>query len=170
MDLSFLLIALITAASGVAAVSLRKPIHCGLCTALTFLSTGALYLYLKAEYLGLVQLLVYVGAVAVLILFTILLTRPAPRWDVPPPLKRASFWHGALIAMTVTGLIGMAMTGWHPVLVESQATLSIHDLGTELAGNYMRPLLLVGVLLTAALVGAVLLASTDEEEKKEDRP
>ena len=170
MDLSFLLIALITAGSGVAAVSLRKPIHCGLCTALTFLSTGALYLYLKAEYLGLVQLLVYVGAVAVLILFTILLTRPAPRWDVPPPLKRASFWHGALIAMTVTGLIGMAMTGWHPVLVESQATLSIHDLGTELAGNYMRPLLLVGVLLTAALVGAVLLASTDEEEKKEDRP
>lgn len=168
MDIPFLIIGLITAASAAGAVSLRKPIHCGLCAALAFLATGALYLYLNAEYLGLVQLLVYVGAVAVLILFTILLTRPAPRWDVPPPLRRASFWQGAFIALTATGLLAAAIVAYQPAAPPLPAEpLSIHALGVELTSHYMHPLLLVGLLLTAALIGAVLLAAAEEDEKEQ---
>src|ERR1044072_2176148 len=74
---AFFVLAAVTLAGAICAMSLRNLVHCGLCLALTFAGLAAIYLQLTAEFVGLAQLLVYVGAVAILIVFTILLTRNA---------------------------------------------------------------------------------------------
>src|SRR3974377_2234991 len=73
--LAFALIAFVTLASAVAAMSLRNLVHCALALTVTFGGLAPAYLALSAQFVGFAQLLVYVGAVAILIVFAILLTR-----------------------------------------------------------------------------------------------
>jgi len=75
MDAVFAILAILTVAGAVAAMSLRNLVHCALALAVTFAGLAALYLRLNAQFVGLVQVLVYIGAVAILIVFAILLTR-----------------------------------------------------------------------------------------------
>src|SRR5438067_12253113 len=72
---AFISIAILTLAGALAAACLRKLIHAALCLVVAFLGQAAFYFFLGAEFVGLVQVFVYVGAVAVLSVFTILLTR-----------------------------------------------------------------------------------------------
>ena len=74
MSLAFVIIACLTVASAVAAMSLRNLVHCALALALTLAGLAACYLQLGAQFVGFAQILVYVGAVAILIVFAILLT------------------------------------------------------------------------------------------------
>src|SRR5580693_711780 len=77
MTASFLILAMMTLAGGVAAMTLRRLVHCALALTVAFAGLAGLYLNLGAEFAGLAQLLVYVGAIAILIVFAILLT-PTP--------------------------------------------------------------------------------------------
>ena len=93
MTVPFAIIAFLTLASAVAAMSLRNLVHCALTLMVTFAGLAALYLQLGAQFVGFAQILVYLGAVAILIVFAILLTRasepPRPRVDrnQPPPSR-----------------------------------------------------------------------------------
>src|SRR5713226_2890235 len=75
MPLVFVLLSIMTLAGAVAAMSLRNLVHCALALTVTFAGLAALYLQLNAQFVGFAQVLVYVGAVAILIVFAILLTR-----------------------------------------------------------------------------------------------
>src|SRR5437762_8838740 len=75
MQAAFIIIAAFTIASAIAAMSFRNLVHCALSLILAFSGLACLYLQLHAEFVGLVQVLVYIGAVAILIVFAILLTR-----------------------------------------------------------------------------------------------
>src|SRR3954451_19061370 len=72
---AFIVIAILTLAAALAAATLSRVIHAALMLAVAFVGVAAFFFLLGAEFLGLVQVLVYVGAVAILIVFTILLTR-----------------------------------------------------------------------------------------------
>src|SRR5688572_15206756 len=88
MDAAFVTIAGLIVISALAAMTLRNLVHCALCLTITFAGLAALYLKLNAQFVGLAQVLVYVGAVAILIVFAILLTRSddqAPRSTVVSP-------------------------------------------------------------------------------------
>jgi NADH-quinone oxidoreductase subunit J len=161
MSAPFLIIALLMLAGAAGAVALPRPIHCGLCAAFSFLATGAMFLYLDAAFIGLVQLIVYVGAVAVLILFTILLTRPLPEPGEAPPLKRPSFPGGALAALAAAALMTVAVVFFKPPqpAVAAGPVLSIEAIGVALVTDQVVALLLTGVLLSAALIGAIILAA-----------
>src|SRR2546423_3986416 len=97
---AFIIIAIFTLSGALAAACLRKLIHAALCLVVAFIGLAAFYFFLGAEFVGLVQVFVYVGAVAVLIVFTILLTR---REDE----ETSGFnWAGALVAVVVfAGLV-----------------------------------------------------------------
>src|SRR5207344_1809617 len=98
--IAFALIAIFTLAGALAAACLRKLIHAALCLVLAFLGLAAFYFLLGAEFVGLVQVFVYVGAVAVLIVFTILLTRHEDE-DSP-----GFNWSGAFVAIVIfAGLV-----------------------------------------------------------------
>lgn len=166
MPVPFVIIAAVIALSALAAVLLPKPIHCGLCAALSFLGTGALFLYLDAAFIGLVQLIVYVGAVAVLILFTILLTNPQADPGEPPPVFRQNFAGGALAALAAVSLMVVAVLFFKaPAAAEAEPTLAIQAIGVSLATGQVVALLLVGLLLSAALIGAVILAAPETEDQ-----
>jgi NADH:ubiquinone oxidoreductase subunit 6 (subunit J) len=156
---AFIAIAVFTLAGALAVACLRKLIHAALCLVIAFLGLAAFYFFLGAEFVGLVQVFVYVGAVAVLIVFTILLTR---REDE----DAADFnWAGVIVAVAVfaglawTILKTPALSVAAPVL----EPLTVKRIGEVLMTNYVWPLQCVGLLLTAALIGALVLVM---EEKR----
>lgn len=75
MTIVFGIIIAVTVGAGVAAMAMRHLVHCALCLALSLAGLAALYLRLHAEFVGFAQVLVYVGAVAILIVFAVFLTR-----------------------------------------------------------------------------------------------
>ncbi|MCX7865501.1 MAG: NADH-quinone oxidoreductase subunit J [Limisphaera sp.] len=158
MSVVFGLTALLTLASALAAVMLRNLIHAALALAVTFAGVAAVYLQLGAEFLGFAQVLIYIGAVAILIVFAVLLTRGG---EVPVGGVHASrWWVGALVALAVLATVGWATSSMAlpRELQTTPPTLAVGRLGEALMGRWVVALQVLGVLLTAALIGAVLLA------------
>jgi NADH-quinone oxidoreductase subunit J len=165
MTPAFIIIAVLTVASAVAAMTLRNLVHCALALGITFAGLAALYLQLSAQFVGFAQILVYVGAVAILIVFAILLTRSgesssasifSDSWIIGLGVAAAVF---AVLAAMIrkSRLVGAA------VPVEPDA--AVRSIGDKMMGQYVLPLEVVGLLLTAALIGAVLIAMKDEKSR-----
>ena len=156
---AFVVIAILTLAAALAAASLPKLIHAALSFAAAFVGIAAFFFLLGAEFVGLVQVFVYVGAVAVLIVFTILLTRR----DADTPGKFN--WGGVVVAIAVfVGLVWAILRTSTPALaVPPIEALTVKRIGEILMTDYIWPLQCVGVLLTAALIGALILVM---EEKR----
>jgi NADH-quinone oxidoreductase subunit J len=156
---AFFIIAALTLSAALAAGCLRQLIHAALSFALTLVGVAAFYFLLGAEFVGLVQIFVYVGAVAVLIVFTILLTRHDLEKD------RGFNWGGVVIAAAVfVGLLWAIMQASEfSVAAQPMAALTVGQIGQGLMSDYVWPLQCVGLLLTAALVGALVLVM---EEKR----
>ena len=155
---AFVAIAILTLAAALAAATLRKLMHAALCFALMFVGISAFFFLLGAEFVGLVQIFVYIGAVAVLIVFTILLTRH----DVE---KVRSFkWGGVIVAISVfAGLVwAIAKTKSLPLSPPKFEPVTVHRIGELLMTTYVWPLQCVGVLLTAALIGALILVMEEK--------
>jgi len=163
MTWPFPIIAALTVASAIAAMSLRNLVHCALALTVTFAGLAAFYLQLDAQFVGFAQILVYIGAVAILIVFAILLTRgsePAGHSIV------SSSWVGGLaIAIIVFGVLsGMVLSSKALALkVSALPPTTVREIGDQLMSKYILPLEVVGLLLTAALIGAVLIAMREKE-------
>lgn len=165
MSASFAIIAVVTIAAAVAAMSLRNLVHCALALALAFAGLGAAYLQLDAEFAGFAQILVYVGAVAILIVFAILLTRGA---DAPQQGIVSSGWlSGAIVTAAVLGVLiyAIAKSSVDRRTIPSPPAASVQQIGHALMTKYVLPLEVVGLLLTAALIGAVIIAMKEEGKK-----
>jgi NADH-quinone oxidoreductase subunit J len=165
MSATFLILAAITLIGACAAMMLRGMVHCALAAAIAFAGLGTLYLNLGAQFLGLAQLLVYVGAIAVLIVFVILLTRGG---DSDAKLLPQ-------VALPLTGLVVagclFAVLAWavfHSSAIRSAGPLTapatVRELGTVLMDGYVLPLEVIGLMLTAALIGAVILAMKEKQD------
>ena len=158
MTLPFAIIAGVTVGSAIAAMSLRNLVHCALSLVLTFAGLAALFLQLNAEFVGFAQVLVYIGAVAILIVFAILLTRGG---GVEPPAPVAA---GAGWGIGIAVLAFLAMAGAITSSIVTQRTAPaeraapVRAIGDRLMTDYILPLEVVGLLLTAALIGAVIIA------------
>ena len=155
---AFAAIAILTLAAALAAATLQKLMHAALSFAVMFVGISAFFFLLGAEFVGLVQIFVYIGAVAVLIVFTILLTRQ----DVEK--IRGFKWGGVLVAIAVfAGLVwAIAKTkSLSPVLPQIEP-VTVQRIGELLMTNYVWPLQCVGVLLTAALIGALILVMEEK--------
>lgn len=155
---AFIIIAILTLAAALAAATLPKLMHAALSFAVTFLGIAAFFFLLGAEFVGLVQVLVYIGAVAVLIVFTILLTRRDVEKD------RGFNWSGVVVAIAVfSGLIWAILRTQSLSGVEPEMpVLTVKHIGEMLMTGYVWPLLCVGLLLTAALIGALVLVMEDK--------
>src|SRR3954453_22673110 len=102
MGITFAIIAALTLVSAIAAMSLRNLVHCALSLAVAFAGIAAMYLQLDAQFIGFAQILVYIGAVAILIVFAILLTRSS---ETPQPVISRSGIGGIAIALLVFGTL-----------------------------------------------------------------
>ena len=164
MDFVFWLLAAITVGGALAAVLLRNLVHCALALTVAFGGLALLFLDLDAQFAGFAQILVYIGAVAILVVFAILLTRSS---ETP---KDGGVFSRTWFAGLVIAAAAFAVLGW--ALLQSQAglssataapTVTVLQIGTALMGRYVLPLEIVALLLTAALIGAVIVARHEKE-------
>ncbi len=152
--------------SGALVVTVKNIFHAALYLALTLFAVAALYVTLGAYFLAAIQVLVYIGAVVVLAIFVINLTRALTR--AATTLTRRWVIPSALVSALTACLIGVAVlkspaAGPAPALPAGDPTAS---LGRQLLGAYVLPFEVVSVLLLSALIAAITVVSKDREEEK----
>ena len=158
----FLLVALFTLGSGFMVVTTRNLIHAALWLISTLFGVAVVFALLNAGFLAVVQVVVYIGAIAILFIFAVMLTRKEMR-DQGPQMNR-NWWFGALIAVSTFGGLFFLLQGWNGLSKTAADFPSGFDAVSEL-GNalvspnaYVLPFEVASVLLVAALVGAVYVA------------
>jgi NADH-quinone oxidoreductase subunit J len=155
-------LAVVGSIAAIAVVPARNVVHAALYLVVTLLSVGAVYLLLGAEFLGWVQILIYVGAIVILFLFGLMLTKAPIGRDV---LDNHQRWLAAIVGVLVfAGLVFLVQDAFpvqDAVAGESfQATTGL--IGDALFRRYVLPFEAVSFLLLAALIGAIVLARKDD--------
>ena len=166
MSLSFAIIAVFTVAGALAALTLRNLVHCVLALVLAFTGLAGLYLQLGAQFVGFAQILVYVGAVAILIVFAILLTRSH---ESATRLAASRIWlASSLVAATVFGILAWSIrsSAISQLPISRRPEITVRQIGDALMSPFVLPLEVLGLLLTAALVGAVTIAMRETRRTK----
>ena len=164
--LTFFILGVLTIVGAAAALMLRNLVHCVLALVLAFVGLAGLYLQLGAQFIGFAQVLVYVGAVAILVVFAILLTRGADSSSesIVSPSWLASCSVSALVFGILAWTIHFSVASGR--LVPPQPEVTVKRIGEALMSRFALPLEVVGLLLTAALVGAVTIAVQERKEMK----
>ena len=162
--ITFYVLAVLTLTSGLLVVSLRNIVHAALALIATFFFVAWLYLLMNADLLWVAQLLIYAGAIPVLIVFAIMFTRRSMS-DTSNVDTRNRILAGVLAGGIFFLLLAVLVpAGWHyaawPNLNGTTATI-----GNQLVNVYAIPFELISVLLLAALVGAVVLARREEDRE-----
>src|ERR1700691_2598749 len=163
MSILFYLIAALSVAGALAAVLLKNTVHCALALTVAFAGLALLFLELDAQFAGFAQILIYIGAVAILVVFAILLTRGS---DTPKDtVYGQSPFIGLVTAAGVFAVLGWAVLRSTAVLPRetTKPNVTVMDIGNALMGRYVLPLEIVALLLTAALIGAVIVAMHEKE-------
>ena len=158
--LTFYIMAFITVVSAVLVVFMSRPLHNVLFMIMTMLGLAGLFLLLHAEFIALVQVIVYAGAVMVLFMFVVMLLN-LDRLGRSDQKKSVRGWAGALVGLAVfavllTAIKYMQVTPSKPEAIVTPSNTSA--LAKELFTTYLLPFEIASVLLLAAMIGAVLLA------------
>jgi NADH:ubiquinone oxidoreductase subunit 6 (subunit J) len=157
----FVIFSLVTLGAALAVVTSKNLFHSALFLILSFVGVASLYVLLEAPFLAAVQILVYVGAIAILIVFAIMLTRRLMARDL---VQRNAQWGwsalGAVLLFVALGLI-LLQVNW-PVVEAAVPEETISILGQDLMGRYLMPFEVASVLLLVALVGSIIIARERE--------
>jgi NADH-quinone oxidoreductase subunit J len=155
----FVLLSLVALGSALLVVTTPHLVHAALWLVVTLGAVAGIFLVLAAEFVAWVQVLIYVGAVVVLLLFALMLTRaPTGRQD---DLNVRRVAPAAVVAVLVAGLLGTTVVaGFHDVHIDLQRAVvgSASTTGATLFRTWVLPFEVLSVLLLAALVGAIVLS------------
>ncbi len=162
MDISqiiFLIVAAVTIISAALVVTTRHLVHAALWLIVTLFSVAVLLVLLEAGFLAVVQVVLYIGAIAVLILIAMMLTRKAMSDE---PVQSNSQWQISLVvaAAAFVGLAGLLNADAWPGLTSVDLSGSLTQLGLALVrpNEFVLPFEVASVLLIIALVGAIAVA------------
>lgn len=153
-DIVFWILAAITVGAALAVIVIRDIFRAALCLILFFLSIAGIYITLYADFLALVQILIYVGAVSILIIVGIMLTRDVWQGNPSGKLRIPAFAVGILLLGVL--IFAMIHTGWQISDVPPQ-TPTTAAIGIKLFGEYILPMEIAAVLLLSAILGAIVL-------------
>lgn len=170
MTLVLFAIAAVTLATAAVAMALRNLIHSALLLIASWAGIACFYLWAGAEFVAFAQVLVYVGAISMVVLFAVLLTRRSLGAFVVRPESAGRVLAGMITGGTVLGVLsGAVLSTPLPSVAATVPTLTVRELGRQLMGPHAASLLVVGVLLTLALLGAVVIAATEDRRDPEDQ-
>ena len=156
LDIAFWVLAIIGIAAALAVVLLRDVFRAALSLILCFLTVAGIYVTLSADFLAAVQVLIYVGAISVLIILAIMLTREVQRGSPSGKLRIPAF----VVAILFLGVVSFALinTPWQisqlPPLEPTTAALAVKLFGE---GGFILAVEIAAVLLLAAILGAIVL-------------
>ena len=167
LDLAFAATGIITATAGALAVTSRPVVHAALWLVVALLGLAGCYLVLGAELVALVQVLIYVGAVVVLVIVALMLTRApiGPRSE-----HSTSRMHRALAALVGAGTTGLVAAVLLPTATRTEVRPGgTAELGRQIFSTWVWPFELLSLLLLAALVGGFAVAGLTGTKGEEQR-
>jgi NADH:ubiquinone oxidoreductase subunit 6 (subunit J) len=177
INLTFVLIAFLLLASAATAMSLRNIIHSALLLVVSWFALAMFYLWAGAEFAAFAQVLIYAGAISMVVLFAVLLTQRSLGDFTLAPESRHRGWStrrrralaAVLAGAAVAAVIAYAVLHSSLAVASTPApTVTVRELGEQLMGPQAAALLVVGAILTVALVGAVVIAAQPEKSHRED--
>ena len=156
----FILLAVLTLGGGLGVVLTRNVVHAALSLLLSLVAVAGVYLVLYAEFLALVQVLIYGGAIIIVLLFAIMLTRGSEY----PRISDNRQW--PLAALAALGVLGVLMASFlvDPVENTNAQNPAFTDLANSLFTRWAIPFELASLVLLVALVGAIIIARTETDE------
>lgn len=166
LQIVFLVVAAVILAAAVQVVSTRNLVHAALWLIVTLFGMAVVFVLLEAGFLAAVQVVVYIGAISILIIFAIMLTRRVMQ-DSGPQTNNL-WWLAGLIAVALFGGIFWTLTRVNfplanaPVPAESLATLGLQLVNPDF---YAAPLVVIGVLLAVGMVGSIAIARDDRDKE-----
>jgi len=159
-NIAFGVIALVTLVAALRCVTTKNVVHAALYLMIVLAAVGALYFLVGAEFVGVVQILIYIGAIVVLFLFGIMLTRAPIGRQVE--LDNDQRWAAALVAVLLGGVLGYVLVeAFEDVELPEQTVQRTSEVSDSIFSTYLIPFEVVSVLLLAALIGAIVLARKD---------
>lgn len=162
----FVIVAIFTLGGAVGVVATRNVVHGALFLLLSLLGAAGAYLLLFAEFLALVQVLIYGGAVTIVVLFAVMLTRSSEY----PRITDNKQWPLGLITATVLAVVlGAAFWLAPDVAAEPQAP-AFTELGAALFTKWALPFEIASLVLLVALIGAIIIARTQNVAPQPDTP
>ncbi|MTG96710.1 MULTISPECIES: NADH-quinone oxidoreductase subunit J [Myroides] len=168
IEILFYILSTITLGSAALTVLSKNPIHSALWLVVSFFSLAGHYILLNSQFLGMVHIMVYSGAIMILMLFTIMLMNLNISHEVSKPFITKLV---ATVAFCLIGILMLsivmrgAQTYDLQYATSGQDFQSAHVLGKILLNEYVMPFEMVAVLLLLAMIGAVLISKKDKTEK-----
>ncbi len=161
----FAAVSIVTLGAAVAVVTNKNILHSAFYLVLAFVGIASIYVLLEAPFIAVVQVLVYIGAIAILIVFAIMLTRRIMSKDIEQ--RNAQWIWSALGALILFGVLGWIVysANW-PVVQGAVPDDPIALLGQELLTTYVVPFEIASVLLLAALVGSIVIGREREQDSR----
>jgi NADH-quinone oxidoreductase subunit J len=167
--LVFDILAILAVIAACGVILMRNPVHSAVSLVVTFINLAGIFVLLRAEFLGVVQVIVYTGAILVLVLFVIMLVDPEdlPEFHRGQPLQQAA---GFIIGLMLLGEVAAAVLTrtvvgqpgpWTEDFVEQQGG-NVQVLGQFLYSGYILPIQAIAVILLVGTIGALVLARPDE--------
>lgn len=159
-NIAFGVIALVIIASALRVVTTNNVVHAALYLVMVLAGVGGLYFILGAEFVGTTQILVSIGAIIVLFLFGIMLTRAPIGGE--SDLDNDQRWIGGLIAVLLLAVIGYTLIDrFEDSELPADTVTTTAQVSDAIFGTYLVPFEVISVLLLAALVGAIVVARRD---------
>lgn len=149
---------------GLAVVTLRNIIHSAVAMMVCFGSLAGMYALLGAPIVAAAQVLIYLGAISVLILFAIMLTQAGDA-NLPAPFHR-QLPVAVVVALAMIGLVGWAIVQTDWTAVGPIVGAGVDAIATALFTEYALPFEIISILLLVAIIGAIYLARRPEEDER----
>lgn len=163
----FFLLAIVAIAGGILLLNLKKVVHMVVGLLFTFLSVAGIYVLLSAEFLAVVQLLVYAGSIMIVMLFGIMLTNHNETSEPQKGRFRKILLLLGVIGFGAAIYLGIYNLDFHP----EEAKLYVNNteqIGKALYTKYIIPFEVTSVVLLVGLIGAILLSKKDEDEEEKE--
>jgi NADH-quinone oxidoreductase subunit J len=164
---TFYFIAFLSIFFSILVISAKNPVHSILYLILTFFTFTIHYILMNAQFLAIVNFIVYMGAILVLFLYTLMLINLNKESEPVKPfmVKIAAIFGGGILAVAlISSLKSLGVSD--PVVLKNPELGLVKNLGKVLFNEFLLPFEVSSVLLLSAMVGAVLLATKDPKETK----
>ena len=163
--LVFAAVSLVTIGAAVLVVTNKNILHSAYFLVLAFVGVAGVYVMLEAPFIAVIQVLIYIGAIAILVIFAIMLTRKLMSKDLEQ--RNAQWLWSALGSLVLFGVLGwLVYSAKWPVVIEAAPQDPITLMGQELLSTYVVPFEIASVLLLAALVGSILIGRESDPESR----
>ena len=159
-DFLFLALAAITIVSAILALESRELVYGAVALALAFLGVAGIFILLDAIFLAMMQVLVYVGSIAVLIIFVVMLVR-REKWVSMPTGKERII--GVIAAVSLVAVVGFVAfsSGLTEIFPSTATPPSFFEIGRQLLTDYWLSLQILGLVLGLAVIGALTMAKLE---------